>query len=170
MPFTPFHAGPGAAIKAAIPRQFSFTVFCFAQVVTDFETAYHMIRHEFPLHRWMHTYAGATLVAVFCVIVGRPLCQLVLRAWMRWREAPFQQFFPASNRISWMSAITGAFIGTYSHVFLDSITHRDVEPFRPFRFGNPFYSELGAFAVHISCIILGLLGLWYIANHSTKSE
>jgi hypothetical protein len=39
MPFTPYHFGPGALVKAIMPRHFSFTVFCFAQIVTDFETA-----------------------------------------------------------------------------------------------------------------------------------
>jgi hypothetical protein len=35
MPFNPFHFGPGAAIKAVIPAQFSLVEFCYAQVVTD---------------------------------------------------------------------------------------------------------------------------------------
>jgi hypothetical protein len=131
MPFTPFHFGLGAAVKAAVPRYFSLTVFCFAQIVTDCETAYHILRKEYPVHRLMHTYAGATGVAVFCVLVGRPACQLALRLWLAWRDAPFKRYFVTTARISLIAATMAAFIGTYSHVLLDSIVHDDVEPFRP---------------------------------------
>ena len=128
MPFTPFHFGLGSAVKAVMPRHFSFTVFCFAQIVTDFETAYYFLRGEYPLHRCLHTYLGATVVAACCVLVGRPVCQAALRAWSRWRSAPFKHYFPVTDRISFASAVISAFIGTYSHVFLDSIMHADVEP------------------------------------------
>src|SRR5688500_13167370 len=72
MPVTPYHLGPGAAIKAVMPRHFSFTIFCFAQIVTDSETAYYILQGEYPLHRWFYTYLGATIVAVACVVVGLP--------------------------------------------------------------------------------------------------
>src|SRR5215831_5158359 len=170
MPFTPFHACPAAAIKAVIPRYFRFTVFCFAQVVTDCESAYHMIRQEYPVHRWMHTYAGATLVALFCIIVGRPFCQFFLGLWNKWRDATFKHSFLTTDPISWTSASIGAFIGTYSHVFLDSVTHSDVAPFGPINSANPFYSNFRALAVHLVCIILGLLGSWFIAKPISKRE
>jgi hypothetical protein len=56
MPFTPFHFGTGAAIKAAIPTRISFTVFCYAQVVTDFESGYFLLRGQYPVHRFFPTY------------------------------------------------------------------------------------------------------------------
>lgn len=168
MPFTPFHFGPGVAIKAVMPRHFSFTVFCFAQVVTDLETAYHMLRGEYPLHRWLHTFVGATAVAIFCVIVGRPICQLALRFWVEWREAPFKPYFPVTERIPLASAITGAFIGTYSHIFLDGIMHGDVMPFSPWGTQNPFYRIIGFFTLHALCVFLALGGVWYVATRSTK--
>ena len=37
MPITPFHFGPGALIKAAVPDHFSWTVFALANVVIDLE-------------------------------------------------------------------------------------------------------------------------------------
>lgn len=168
MPVTPYHFGPGAAIKAALPRHFSFTIFCFAQVVTDCETAYYMVRGEYPLHRELHTYFGATFVAIFCIFVGRPLCQSALRLWTRWPAAPFKRYFPVTDRISLTAAVAGAFIGTYSHVFLDSIMHRDVQPFRPFSSQNPLYLVISLFTLHALCIILGVFGTWYLAAHPTK--
>src|SRR5258708_868462 len=109
MPFTPFHFGPGAAFKAAIPQYFSFTIFCFAQIVTDCETAYYMIRGEYPLHRWLHTFVGATGVAVFCVLVGRPICQFALRMWSAMRDGTSSFYFPTPPQISFRAVIIGAF-------------------------------------------------------------
>src|SRR5262245_47216974 len=128
MPFTPFHFGPGAAMKAVTPKYFSFTVFCFSQIVTDCETAYYMVQGAYPWHRFFHTYAGATVVAIFSLLVGRPICQLGLRLWSRAQRAPFKDYFPTGTVIPWSSAAVGAFVGTYSHVFLDSVMHRDIRP------------------------------------------
>ena len=168
MPFTPYHFGPGAAVKAVMPRHFSFTMFCFAQIVTDFETAYYFLCGEYPLHRWLHTYLGASVLAVCCVLVGRPICQAALRVWGRWPNAPFKRYFHITDHISLGSAVTAAFIGTYSHVFLDSIMHADVEPFEPFSTRNPFYQIISLFALHALCIGLGAFGTWYLASRSTK--
>ena len=135
-----------------MPRHFSFTIFCFAQVVTDFET----------------TYLGATIVAACCVLVGRPVCQAALRAGSRWRNAPFKRYFAVTERISVGTAVISAFIGTYSHVFLDSIMHADVEPFEPFSSRNPLYCIISFFPLHALCLALGALGTWYLVSRSTK--
>ena len=92
MPFTPLHFGPGAAIKAAIPTHFSFTVFCYAQVVTDLEPGYFLLRGEYAVHRFFHTYLGATLVGAFCTLTGRPLCEWFLRVWPSPLLSPLNTF------------------------------------------------------------------------------
>lgn len=168
MPFTPFHFGPGVAIKAAMPCYFSFTVFCFAQIVTDCETGYYLIRGEYPLHRWLHTYLGATAIAAFCIIIGRPVCQFALRSWVAWRNAPFKRYFPTSAHISLTSTFTAAFIGTYSHVLLDSIVHGDIAPFKPWSTQNALYHIISVITLHMLCILLGVFGGWYLATHSKK--
>src|SRR4051794_12646881 len=38
MPFTPFHIGVGVAAKAALPAQFSLSLFVALQVLTDLES------------------------------------------------------------------------------------------------------------------------------------
>jgi hypothetical protein len=167
MPFTPFHVGPGAAIKAIMPRHFSFTVFCFAQIVTDIETAFYLFRGEYPLHRIFHTYLGATIVAIGCVLIGRPICQAALRTWGRWRNAPFKRYFSFTDRISLTSAVISAFIATYSHVFLDSIMHADVEPLSPWSAQNPFYQIISLLALHALCFVLGVLGTLILVIRST---
>jgi hypothetical protein len=168
VPFTPFHFGAGAAIKAAMSRYFSFTVFCFAQVVTDCETGYYIIRGEYPVHRWLHTYLGATAIAILCIFIGRPVCQFALRLWLAWRDAPFKRYFPTTAQISLISASTGAFIGTYSHVFLDSIMHPDIRPFSPLGAENVFYHLISVYSLHALCILLGISGGWYFAKRFKK--
>jgi hypothetical protein len=61
MPITPFHFGPGLAFKSVTGSWFSFTVFCFAQVVIDLEPAWFMLTGDAYIHRFLHTYFGATL-------------------------------------------------------------------------------------------------------------
>jgi membrane-bound metal-dependent hydrolase YbcI (DUF457 family) len=141
MPFTAFHFGPGAAIKTVIPAHFNFTVFCVAQVVTDLEPAYYLFRGEYPVHRFFHTCVGATVVGSFCALAGRPLLQ-----------------YFTSARIPLRSAWFAALIGTYSHVFLDSIMHPDMVPFRPFTTVNPMLHLMDVGLLHVLCVVLGVLG------------
>lgn len=75
MPITPFHLGPAAAVKALIPGHFSLTVFAFVQVPIDLEPLFYMAVDANPLHRFMHTFAGASLAAILGVIAGRPICE-----------------------------------------------------------------------------------------------
>jgi hypothetical protein len=75
MPVTPFHFGPGLLGKAVVNRYFSFTSFAITQVVIDVETAYHLVRNEWPLHRAFHTMllgtAVGVVVGVLLHVVGR---------------------------------------------------------------------------------------------------
>jgi hypothetical protein len=132
MPFTPFHLGPGAAIKAACPRHFSLTVFSFTQVAIDCETLYYLLHRQYPVHRFFHTYVGATLVGLFCAIMGRFLCQYGLAAFGWATPSLFKALVGSTSAISWRVAFVSAFAGTYSHVFLDSLMHPDIRPFDPF--------------------------------------
>jgi hypothetical protein len=43
-----------------MPRHFGFIAFAATQVVIDVETLYHLLRHEWPLHRVLHTYVGTS--------------------------------------------------------------------------------------------------------------
>jgi hypothetical protein len=172
MPVTPFHFGPGAAIKAVIPRHFSLMVFCFSQCIIDSEVIFFILKGEYPIHRWFHTYVGAVPVALFSILVGRPLSESVIRLWTAWRYAPFKDNFPAlsSTRISLWSAATGAFIGSFSHVFLDSLMHPDLVPMRPFSSANPLYGQIGLVALHVICVIAGALAVYLYAVRSRTAK
>ncbi len=145
MPFTPFHFGPGAAIKAVVPVHFSFAVFCYSQIVTDLEPAYFMLRGEYPVHRFFHTYPGAVLVGMFCAITGRRICQYFMGG-VRGSGSGFPLH----------AVLLAALVGTFSHIFLDSIMHADVTPLRPWSSANPMLHILPDSVLYILCMALGV--------------
>ena len=158
MPFTPFHMGPGLAAKAVTGRYLSLTVFGFCQVAIDIEPLVRMIRGDIVIHGFTHTYLGATLIALFSVVVGRPVCQFLLNYWTPDPRSPFENWLRGPKLISWPAAIAGAFVGAYSHVFLDSIMHSDMQPFAPVSQANGLLHLISVDALHVVCVLSGVLG------------
>jgi hypothetical protein len=158
MPFTPFHMGPGCAVKAVLGRYFSLTVFGFAQVAMDLEPLVRMLRHDRVLHGFSHTYLGATLIALVALFLGRPVCQWLLDGWHSDGASRFMDWLRGPRRITWWAAASGATIGTYSHVLLDSIMHADMQPFWPFAAGNNLLGLLSVEALHLFCVASGAVG------------
>ncbi len=159
MPFTPFHLGPGLAVKAIAGRHFSFLVFGFSQVAIDVEPLVHILRGDPVLHGFTHTYLGATLIGAASVLVGRPVCQFLLRRWHPGEQYPFQVWLRGTGEISWVAAIIGAFVGTYSHVFLDSLMHRDLRPLAPFSPANGMLYAISVGWLHVLCVASGIFGI-----------
>lgn len=167
MPFTPFHFGPGLAVKAATPRYFSFSVFVFSQVLIDIEPLYYLLSGEAQAHRFLHTYLGATVIAAVSYVIGRPLCGFCLamfRHTFGWRLSDMRE---AIRLISPTSALSAAIIGPCSHVALDSIMHPDARPLAPFSDANPLFHAISAAELQLYCIVAGVvgligLGLWWL--------
>jgi hypothetical protein len=159
MPFTPFHLGFGGAVKPALGRRFSFTVFAFSQVLIDVEPGARMLLDKEPLHPHLHTYVGATLVALMSGWLGRPLCEWALRMWNS-RLSPAQaRWLVVDPTIAPLAAWTAALIGAYSHIVLDSIMHADIQPWAPFAGGNGLLGLISISALHWLCLALGLGGV-----------
>ncbi len=138
MPFTPFHFGPAALLKAVFPKHFSLIAFIFVQVIIDLETLYHLLKHEEPLHQFLHTYAGCNLAVIAAVLIYRPLHNFFL------------------EELTWSATFISAIIGAYSHVFLDSIMHLDVKPWMPFTQGNAMWHVINVGHLHLLCIYCAL--------------
>src|SRR5579872_1515140 len=100
MPFTPFHMGPGCAVKAVLGKHFSLTVFGFAQVAMDLEVLVRILRGDKILHGVSHTYVGATFIALVSLFVGRPVCQVLLRLWPSEDYPGFLDWLRGPRRIS----------------------------------------------------------------------
>ncbi len=158
MPITPVHMGPALAAKAVAPRYFSFLVFGITQVAIDLEAAFYLITDDPPYHRLLHTYLGATVVALLAVVVGRPLLERALGMWNRLVRADRESFLWIEPRVPLVAAISGALIGGYSHVLLDSFLYSDMHPISPLSDGNATLHLLSTLEVYALCLALGLLG------------
>ena len=168
MPFTPFHMGPGIVVKAVLQSSFSLMVFGWAQIVMDIQPLIVMISGEGHLHGFSHTYVGAVLLAIFAALSGKYLSEVglfVLGLNPHWQV-----------RISWLVCFLSSFIGTFSHVLLDSIMHSDVEPFYPLTPDNPFLGLLSVQALHKVCLYSGLVGgalyvsIYWVQKHNKHRE
>lgn len=159
MPITPFHFGPGAAVKAVAPRHFSFTVFAFSQVLIDLEPIGFFIFTGAPIHPYLHTYLGATLVFVASWWAGRPVGEWALRVWNAWLSPAQARWLGYEPRISIAAAGVGALIGAYSHVAIDSIMHLDMEPFAPFSSASPWLHIVSIETLQWLCVLAGAIGI-----------
>lgn len=158
MPVTPLHVGPGAILKALAPGYFSFTAFGFTQVIIDLEPLYYISRGEWPIHRFFHTYLGSTAVAVVVVLVGRPICEMLLRIWNRRLDPGQKRWLYVEPKISVLAAATGAISAAYSHVLLDSVMHSDLRPFAPLSDANGLLYIISVDQLHVVCLGLGVVG------------
>jgi len=144
MPITPYHFGPGAAIHSMAPRRISFLAFCVANVLTDVEPLYHILRHQHPIHGFFHTYLGATVTAAVTV-AGFAAARV---------PRPNLRLGPVA---------VGALIGTWSHVLLDSLMASDVHPLAPFTDANPLLDAIPYEMLIAGCVISGGAGLILLA-------
>ena len=163
MPFTPFHFGPAAAIKAIAGGYFSFMTFGFSQVLIDLESLYYLVQGESYVHRFLHTYIGATLVVVFSVIVGKPICEITLKLWNLTLSPKEKHLLHIKPKIPLIAAISGCAFGAYSHVFLDSIMHSDIRPLSPFNTNNELLQIISLGELHLYCAISGVFGVMVLS-------
>jgi hypothetical protein len=145
--------------KSLITRHFSWLAFVASQVIIDFETLYYLLAHAYPVHRFFHTFLGATLAgaATGVVIIG---LRLLIE-----KHSPSFRAFVAGLRPSLRSEFTnggllvGALMGGVSHPVLDGIMHRDIHPFAPWAGENPLLQIISVGTLHLGCLLFGLIGL-----------
>lgn len=155
MPLTPYHFGPGMMLKGLLRRWFSLWIFILVQILTDFETLYFILKQEHPLHRFFHTYLGANVTMLLAVLLGRP----AYHGWLSLRERIGKKEASSLHRLTWGTAFVSAALGSYSHVFLDSMMHSDLRPWNPFSLANPAYHFVSVRNLHFFCLVSGALGI-----------
>jgi hypothetical protein len=161
VPFTPLHMGPGIAIKVVMQRKFSLMVFGWSQIVIDLQPLHAMITGTGELHGFSHTYVGATLIGLFCALSGKYLGELGLRIIREPQHLP----------ISWSVSFISAYIGTYSHVAIDSIMHSDIQPLAPFSPNSVLHGVISIEALHIACVVSAVIGgMVYYALERVRSK
>jgi len=159
LPVTPFHFGPGLALKGLAAPVFSWSAFAAAQVVIDCEPLYYLLQGEYPVHRFFHSFVGAGaagLVAGVGVLVGG-------RAFAVAFPGRFATLVGSSSsargEISILGVFVGGLAGGLSHSLLDGIMHPDVRPFMPWSDSNPFLSLVGLAPLHLACVAAALFGV-----------
>ena len=172
MPFTPFHMGPALALKALSARHFSVLVFGIAQVAMDIEPLIGMIRGADVLHGSSHTWIGATLIGVPVALLAPALCRPILGRWNRELTHHGAARLVSPPDIGRVGAATGAFVGTWSHVALDSIMHADVAPLSPWSAANAFLGAVSIGTLHLLCVAAGVLGVaaWLVLGLRAKPK
>lgn len=151
--------GPGMLVKAILQGFFSLIIFGWAQLLMDIQPVLAVVTGKGQLHGFSHTYIGATLIAIVSVLTGKWIYQLIM-AFVRKDFTDYQKkLFDVPRELTLRVCIISAFIGTYSHVLLDSLMHADIEPFYPVNLKNDISSLLSIEAIYKLCVYTGLLGL-----------
>jgi len=147
-------------------------VFGWAQIIMDIQPLFVLITGEGHLHGFSHTCTGATLLAVFAALSGKYLSEIGLKIIGISNNSPSGS---TPTKITWWIALMSAFIGTYSHVILDSIMHGDVESFYPFSQENEILGLITIPQLHMLCIYSALAGgviyysVWYIRKKYSQN-
>jgi len=161
MPLTPFHIVAGASVKFIFSKYFSWSVFTLTNIIIDTEVLYYLFTTGEFSHKFFHTIFGATLIAILCATLGKPICELGLRIWnnnlQNEQSMESLRWLNTGIKINIVSSMNGAFIGAYTHLLLDSVMHTDIVPLAPFTninnllgiisIGNLQYICLGSFAI-----------------------
>lgn len=150
MPLTPYHLGPGVAIKAAARSRLSLIVFGWTQVLMDIQPLVVMLTGEGRLHGFSHTLLGATGIGAVAAATGKvaldATSDLVPR---RMRGA---------LRTGWAVALGSGLLGAYTHLALDSVMHSDVRPLFPASDANPLLGVVSLGGLHLALVVSGALG------------
>ncbi|MES2306536.1 MAG: hypothetical protein V4558_13590 [Gemmatimonadota bacterium] len=61
-------------------------------------------------------------------------------------------------------SLWGGLMGGLLHSLLDGIMHADIRPFRPLTQANPLYGAVALPALHLACILCGVIGAAWLAQ------
>ena len=151
MPFTPYHLGPALLFGCLLFPIVDIAALLLSSVLVDIEPLYViMFAPGLPLHGILHTYVGATGIAILNAVIV-----WVLRAWI----GQILAIFKIDQNSSFIRIFGTSLLGTYSHVFLDSFLYPEMNPLFPLM-GNPLLGLVSSAAVYqfsTICLFLGLV-------------
>ena len=126
----------------------SVTTFVVTQVAIDFESGYHLFRGDWPIHREAHS----LLISGLLGLATGALIASVARRY----TLPAHPML--RSEVAWAAALYGGLLGGLSHPLLDAVMHPDLRPFWPVSAANPFLDATSLVALHLACVVSGLLG------------
>lgn len=165
MPFTPFHLGPALLIGLIAYRYLDLPTLLIASIIVDVRTALVFFGIlDGPPHGILHTFIAGTVLAFGLIGAITPF-----RSYIQQYMDKIDLFQNYTD-----STIVGAaFLGIYSHVFLDSILYTDITPFYPLS-ANPLLNTVSTSWIYSLCVFCGIIGLaaipWKIHSLSDKSS
>ena len=159
MPFTTYHLIAGTPLKALGPKYFSFSTFALTNILIDCEVLYYLFTTGIPSHKLFHTFFGVTLIGIFVGLFCKPICEFGLRLWNKTLRMQKFSWSRTEITIQKFAAWSGALIGAYSQLILDSIMHRDMSPFFPFSDYNGLQGIISVGSLHDLCTGLFVLGI-----------
>lgn len=163
MPITPIHFGLGILARSMVTKRFSLSTFVMANVVIDMEPVTWYLLTGDPLHGFLHTLLGATLLALACAQWGRSWCERLLRFWNSRLSARQAVWLGVMPSIPIGAAFVSALLGAWSHVFLDSFMHADVRPWWPLSSANDIRGLVPMNYVYFFSALFGLWGMLRLA-------
>lgn len=153
MPFTPFHWGPALLIGFLLFPHLDLAALVVSSVAVDVEPfAVVFLGLRYPLHGFLHTYLGATVVAV-AVAAG---------LWFfKGQVARVVSLFGIRQESSFIKILLTSLFGAYSHILLDSFLYSEMNPLYPLG-GNPFLYLVSVGDVYLLCSVsfVPALGLY----------
>lgn len=162
MPFTPFHMGAGLIAKAGLDKRISLISFGLAQVAIDIEPGLGMLNDAEVLHGWSHTLWGAILIGLLVTLISAWPIRWIVGRWNREVSHYGANWLSVDLRCDWRVCAAGAFVGTLSHIALDSIIHADMQPLAPLAATNPMLGLIGHDNLYLVCALAAVVGgaLW----------
>lgn len=166
MPFTPYHMGPGLAVKFIAGKRFSLTVFGVSQIAMDLEPLYRILHHDRVVHGLSHTYLGAVVIALLVFWPAQKVCPILVKMWNSLLSRVGLARFAEDHKISWRIALASALIGTLSHVLIDGFYHLDMMPLWPFSRTNALLNLMSEPTMRFVCVVSGVIGLagWLVVT------
>jgi membrane-bound metal-dependent hydrolase YbcI (DUF457 family) len=150
MPFTPFHLGPSSWIGLILFKVFDFPALLIASIVVDIEPfCVFVFNAPWPLHGFLHTFLGGSIVAIFTAILLHFSRKSVKKVMAVFKLVQYSSF----KKVLWTS-----FFGVYFHLLLDAFLYRDMKPFYPLE-GNPLLGLFSSQHIYFFCSISFLIGL-----------
>ncbi|TGC08977.1 hypothetical protein [Methanolobus halotolerans] len=160
MPFTPFHLGPAFFLGELFEKKVSIISILLGSIIIDVRAIYCLFTGCRPLHGPLHTFMIATAIAFmlsFLLYSQRQRLQAVTR------------MLRIEQNYSFMSIITGALLGTWNHVLLDSFLYIDILPLWPLQ-TNPFLGITESGTLYMICLLSFLLATVIYLHRYFKRE
>jgi len=151
MPFTPFHFGPAILLGLLFLKKIDFPTFIAANMMIDWRAFLVVFGlWDGPLHGWVHTYLGATLMAILLGTVMLYLRPLIDEELIEMKIV---------QKISKTKIFLASFLGAFIHVTLDAFHHPLMEPFMPYNWRPLFgiFSTLEVRVLTFTCLLAGTI-------------